>query len=202
MKDNIEEIPKIINWCSERGVNFVDFQPVTPISMFSKMEALEKKKSMVPEESDLSRLSVKIEEGIKIACDLGVKTTLPLFKYYAGDYFRAVSRNESFFFFNRIVDPFSCLRIHTAPFLDYDCTMRLCPVLCSGADVKKRSLADGWRELEGLRRSIRQGRFPEDCRFCFCNIAENILFSMVKNPFKNIGIAGKLIVPLLRLLRK
>lgn len=201
MQGNIEEVPKIVRRCSEKNVRFVDFQPVSPVSIFNNIGALESKKELIPRRDDMEKLKEKIDEGIEVSKKARIPTTLPFFKYYAEPYFLSLSQEKNDFFFFDIVRPFICIKINMSSFLDYDGTLKLCPLLGEGADVSNGSLADGWKKLKDLRETIEKRHFPPACRFCFCNIAENIIFSALRHPVKNRRIVKKIFPDLLEIVR-
>lgn len=197
MKNNIDEIPDIIRWSAQRKVQFVDFQPMSPISIFSNLDALDKKNELMPVESDMARLREKMAEGISLAAELGITTALPLFKHYAVSYFTAMNSASPGLFMEDVVRPFHCFKIYTSVFLDYDGQMRLCPVLKNGVDIKGKSLLEGWRVLAKERRAIRKKRFPPECAFCFCSLGQNMAYSAMRHPFRNGKLLRRLMLPFL-----
>ncbi len=201
MKNNIDEIPDIIRWSAQRKVQFVDFQPVSPISIFSNLDAMEKKNELMPADSDMVKLQQKMDEGIALATELGITTALPMFKHYAAAYFSAMNSTSPGIFMEDVVRPFHCFKIYTSAFLDYDGQMRLCPVLKKGVDIKGKPLIDGWRSLEKQRKAIRKKSFPPECAFCFCSLGQNMAYSVMRHPLRNRKILRRLVFPFLGVTR-
>ena len=190
--DTLGEIPKLIKMAKKYGIGFVDFQPVSPITIFTDTFAEKKDDFLLKSDKDFERLSKYLDEGIRVSKKLGVPTTLPLFKIYGYHYFKNITKIDKFFFFD-IVNKFNCIKLFKSVFIDYDGSLKPCPVLPSIGNIKEGSFKDELKKADKLKKEFRKGNYPHLCNSCFCNPGENIVFSFLNNPFANFKVLKSLI---------
>lgn len=188
MKENVSEIPKICELASRYNIDYVEFQPVSPISIFKDTPPLaEKNRFLLNKEEEFRELASRINEGIELSKILNINTNLPLFKLYALPYFRVLTSPCSSLFQRDIVRSFKCIKIHRSIFIDYDGSCRPCSVLNLGkdGDLKTSGLRLEWEKMKKFREEMDKGKIPLECRYCFCHTGENIKASVLLSPIRN-----------------
>ena len=89
-KDTIPEIPKLVKLGAELGVDYVSFQPLSPITIFAETRAKEDKINLMPKnKNDLENLTKYIDLGIKESKNKKIETSLSNFKTIAIPYFNS-----------------------------------------------------------------------------------------------------------------
>ncbi len=187
-KLNFVEIPDILLFAKSCGVNYVCFQPISPITIFSNTRPK-------TEDNDLRYLTEKIDEGLEICRLEKISTDLSLFRIIAIPYFQSFKRGSNTcseqgesngkFYLQSIVSNFKCIRVAWDVFIDYDGSLKPCAVLPSFGSVTSNSLMEECKKRLKIFNKMKSGRFPAQCRYCFCNTRENVSFSAICSPIRN-----------------
>lgn len=187
-KLNFVEIPDILLFAKLHGVNHVCFQPISPITIFSNTWPKTKKNELlINEEDDMRHLMEKINEGLEICRSKKISSDLFIFGITAIPYFQSLKRgsNNGKFYLQNIIPGFKCIRVAWDVFIDYDGSLKPCAVLAPFGSIVSNSLKEESKKRLKIFNTIKSGRFPAQCKYCFCNARESVIFSAICSPIRN-----------------
>lgn len=187
-KLNFVEIPNILLFAKLHRVNHVCFQPISPITIFSNTQPkTEKNELLISEDNDMQHLTKKIDEGIEICRSEKISADLSLFRIIAVPYFQSLKQysNNGKFYLQDVISAFKCIRVAWDVFIDYDGSLKPCAVLPPFGSVASNSLKEESKKRLKIFNMMKSSRFPAQCRYCFCNARESVIFSAICSPIRN-----------------
>ena len=187
MNKNLTQIPHLCRLAARLGIFSLEFQPISPISIFNGTHAIESKIDLVPRMPvEWECLNRVIDEGITEAKRYGLQTNLPTFKLYAVPYFRSLGQSSNGLFQKELMSDFRCMKINRSMFVDFDGATRPSSILSSQVgNVKQESAQQLWNKLGAFRYDEKKGELPDACKYCFCHTGENLRASALLSPWKN-----------------
>jgi len=200
MKSNFMMIPDLLKLAIELEARVLTFQPVNHESNYPFINSLDGKEDFLLGEEDLEGLQSAIDEGLKILKKQRKLTSnLNSFKIWAAEYFKYCNSDDYFF---RHVEELNYFRCYVPfAFLNLDWQGRVIPCFIMESDMHVRdlSLQEIWyKGLHEFREHLREGKYYDACRRCFCSFPFNLENSVLFSPFKNSRLFKRLYLDNLR----
>jgi len=181
---NYKDITAMIKFGKQQRIYSVIFQPFSPITIFNNTVKKTSKKSLAIK--DMNNLKTEIRKGIIAAKQHKINTNLKNISSFIYNYFDFINSNEkNTFYFNKIVNNFKCVKVCSSSYIDYDGSLKPCAILEPVANLKEHSLIECLKKIKQTKQDIKKGRLQANCKFCFCELFPNIIFSTINSPLKN-----------------
>ncbi len=182
---NYREIPELVELGAKYRLKFVFFQPVSNHSTIPHLNRLEEKDLLLIKQEELAYLENSVREGILLSRALRTPTNLPALSKWIAPYFRYAT-NPSGFFFDSIIKNFKCIVPFFYIVILYNGDVMPCCLLPRVANIKDCSLKEAWLEkVEYIREALRRGEYPPECKGCYNQFENNLLFSTLTSPYNN-----------------
>jgi len=195
-RQNYAELPGVVAFAREHGVDYINFQPLHVVSNYHDAQAGDKS-DMLPTREQIAHLPDYFQELAGLARREGVRTNIPHVAPWMHQYFEHCQDGSSLWM-RRCLKDFSCLEIATKLFVDADGSVLPCALLPPAGNVREEPLAALIDKMRPVRLAIRDGKFPPACNRCSCQMSINYKFSVLRRPVRNFGHLGRYAASLVR----
>lgn len=185
---NFRDIPEIFEMAARLGLAGAYFQPLYPGQIRPHTELKETKRTLLLETAaEVTELERAVAEGIAAARRLKLNSNLPLAKLYLAPFFRAhlPESDPARCYLNEIAAGFRCIYVFAQSVIEYNGDVQPCYILPAKGNIADSTFREEWKKMDGVRRTMRRGRLLPECRNCFCQVIESVVFSAVRSPLAN-----------------
>lgn len=190
--DNYKEMPDIIEFAKEHRVRHVSFQPFSESTNFPDISPKEKTHFLLsPDKVDELR---EIHNRTKLKSnELNIGTNLHLSEGWIFDYF--LNKGKGYTIFKNMVNRFDCVVPFDELYVRHNGDVQLCALLPRISSIREKNIEEVIRDVQRRRSILKKGKFPQECRRCFCGLSRNIRFSILSHPIRNYPYLRKIIFP-------
>jgi MoaA/NifB/PqqE/SkfB family radical SAM enzyme len=180
-KDNYLDIGTIIEYMDSLGVERISFQPFSESTNFPEVPPKNKKGYLITSEQNEILKKVCDEalqkvKDLKITTNLGVGMTF-IFKYFE-------NKGKDVPIYNQLTNKFECYVPFNDFYVRHNGDVQLCALLPKISSVREKDVDAVIDDIQKSRIFLLDGKFPLECRKCFCNLSANIKFSNMAHPIK------------------
>jgi MoaA/NifB/PqqE/SkfB family radical SAM enzyme len=181
---NISEIKAIIDLAAAWKVRHINFQPLSPESIFPDMHLVKNKREYVSN-LDLDAFKSQVEMLINHSKRNCITTDLPVFKLWAPLYFKYLYSDR--YFFEIFPTKFLCSKVFNYVHINYFGDLISCANSKPFTNIANVDCFYKWR-LNGqkLKKMFRDKKYFGYCRFCFCDFPTSMRISLLYYPFNNL----------------
>jgi MoaA/NifB/PqqE/SkfB family radical SAM enzyme len=194
MKSNFIMIPELVKLAAKLGVRVLTFQPVNHYSNYPFISPLSEKEEFLPDEGNFEELQRVIKKGLEnLNKERGLKSNLKFLNLWVVEYFKFCQTREYFFKHVSGLNYFRCYVPFSYINIDWQGRVIPCFIMESNLNVKEKSLKEIWYEgLKEYRECLKEEKYYDACRRCFCSFPFNLENSVLFSPLKNIKLFKKL----------
>jgi len=187
---NINELKNIIDLAVAWNIKHINFQPISPATIFVDMETMQNKEELVPQ-LEPAIFNEYMDQLIKYSEENNISTDLSVFKLWAPFYFNYLNKNELFFDF--FPPKFLCSKVFNYIHINYNGDLIPCANLKPIANIDHEDCFEKWQEnAQKLKILFNKKKYFNNCRYCFCDFPTSLRISLVYFPIQNMNLLFKL----------
>ncbi|MBT4174756.1 radical SAM protein [archaeon] len=184
MGQNYKQIPEIVKLAKEKGIRKVMFRPINIESNFPQLGAVGDKSEFA--DYDVDSIIEYIDKGIAVASDLDVDCDLEFNRKWIVEYFKNLKLKKGFFH-DRVMKNYFCFIPFSYVIINYDGGLLPCLLLKPKGNVRDGCLRDERKKANCVRRKLAKRDFYPICNCCFDQANNNVRFSTLCSPFRNLS---------------
>jgi len=187
-KDNYKNIPDILLFAKKMHVDYASFQPINYMPNFYGVSPVPLKKNfMLTEKEELKKLKETVRKSILTGKKNKLKNNLRILSKWIVPYFeQAMDKNaETKYFFNKIYKKFICFVPFSHLKINSEGYILPCYLLPPVNNIRKTDIKASWlNDIAPVRKHLKNGRFFEQCKTCYCDFPFSLQYNSRWYPFK------------------
>ena len=184
MGQNYKRIPSLIKLTKEKNIRKIMFRPINIISNFPQLSPVGNKNEFA--NYNIKEIIKYINKGIKVGKELKVDTDLYFNKKWIIEYFSNLKRSDSFFH-DRVMSNYFCFIPFMYLIINYNGDLLPCLLLQGKGNILKKNILEERNKSDSIRKKLAKRDFYDICNCCFDQANNNVRFSMLCSPIRNIG---------------
>jgi len=190
--ENYKEMPDMIDFAKDYGVKCVNFQPFSDSTNYPDVPPKDKTHLLLhPDKVD--ELKSFYDAAILRAKKLNIESNLELTEPWIFNYFSHKSKKSTIF--HHMVNHFDCVVPFDDLYVRHNGDIQICALLPKISSIREKSIEEAINDIKRNRNMLKKGKFPPECRRCFCGLNRNVRFSILSHPIKNWSHFKKLLLP-------
>ncbi len=189
MGENYKRIPEILELAKEKGVMKVMFRPINIESNFPQLGTVCNKDEFA--DYDVDEIVKYIDLGVAKAKELDIDCDIGFNRKWLVEYFRNLKVKKGFFH-DRVMGNYFCFIPFTYVIINYDGGLLPCLLLKPRGNVREGKLCDERKKADCVRKRLAGRKFYDICNCCFDQANNNVRFSTMCSPVRNIWSLPKL----------
>lgn len=183
MRQNYKQIPELIKLTKQKRIKKIMFRPINIISNFPNLSHSPNKDKFA--NYNVNEIIRYIDTGIKVAKKLAVDTDLFFNKRWLIEYFKNLNIKKGFFH-DRVMGNYFCFIPFIYIIINYNGDLLPCLLLKGKGNIMKNKLELERNKSNSIRKRLAKRDFFEVCNCCFDQANNNVRFSTLCNPFRNL----------------
>lgn len=182
-KNNFKQLKGIIDLGLKWHIRHINFQPVSPESIFPDMQLNGLKEDYI-RSFNLDDFRQAIEEVTEYVNNKDISTNLEIFKLWVPFYFKYLRSSQ--FFFKKVSRKFFCSKVFNFIHINYRGDLLPCSNLKPIANLRENDYFEKWQNYgKKIKILFNEKKYFEQCKACFCDYPANLRYSLLYFPFSN-----------------
>jgi MoaA/NifB/PqqE/SkfB family radical SAM enzyme len=190
MGQNYKRIPELVALTKKKRVKRIMFRPINIISNFPQLTPVSNKDEFA--DYDVNEIIKYIDIAIKKAKELEVNTDLHVNRKWVVEYFKNLNKKDGYFH-DRVMSNYFCFIPFTYLIVNYNGDLLPCLLLRGKGNILQNSIKEERRKSNSIREQLAKREFFPECNCCFDQANNNVRFSAICSPIRNIGVMKELV---------
>jgi len=199
-KYNYNGLSAFITEAHRKGIRQVLLQPVICSSNYPELPAIGDKAGLNVGNEKLEPLMEELRKILRFERRHRIRTNVYRIYPWIRQYLETAANPDGTWFFKKVVKKFYCRELDAIIDISYDGGIQPCGLTQASVFIpgnRERGLIDLWSEATGkIREDLLAERYYNVCNGCCHHFSRNMLASVFKHPFRNLGTLAA-ILPLL-----